>query len=219
MLVNVRLVCIVAVDIGGCKGVKIYSRDSLGARHPTHFLTFHTPACLFFVHHTAWNECHNFDSCARTLRDIQNDHMDPPKSNKNDLNLKEREGVLRLKGIMKCHRNLKFVSDWSDIGYSFLVGQDGNIYEGRGWHHVGAHTKNYNRDWFAASFMGSFTTHLPNNASLNAVKDLIDCGIQKGFISHSYVLFGHRDKGNTTCPGDRLYHEIQSWPHYNHTHP
>ena len=138
---------------------------------------------------------------------------------KTDLNLKEKEGVLRLKGIMKCYRNLKFVSGWSDIGYSFLVGQDGNIYEGRGWHHVGAHTKGHNSRGFAASFMGNFTTHLPNAASLNATKLLIACGIQKGFISHSYVLYGHRDKGNTTCPGDRLYHEIRSWPHYNHTHP
>lgn len=32
---------------------------------------------------------------------------------------------------------------WDDIGYSFLVGQDGNVYEGRGWHHVGAHTQGY----------------------------------------------------------------------------
>lgn len=120
---------------------------------------------------------------------------------------------------MKCYRNVKFVSGWSDIGYSFLVGQDGNIYEGRGWHHVGAHTQGYNSRGFAASFMGNFMTHLPNAASLTAVKHLIACGIQKGFISHSYHLYGHRDVGTTECPGDRLYHEIQSWPHYSHTHP
>ncbi len=33
---------------------------------------------------------------------------------------------------------------WSDIGYSFLVGGDGKIYEGRGWNVVGAHTSGYN---------------------------------------------------------------------------
>ncbi|XP_078310961.1 peptidoglycan-recognition protein SC2-like isoform X2 [Crassostrea virginica] len=176
-----------AVDIGGCTGVKIYSRDSWGARHPKSFSTFHTPASLFFVHHTAGNECHDFNSCASTLRGIQNYHMD--------------------------------TRGWSDIGYSFLVGQDGNIYEGRGWHHVGAHTQGYNSRGFAASFMGNFMTHLPNAASLNAVKNLIACGIQKGFISHSYHLYGHRDVKTTECPGDRLYHEIQSWPHYSHTHP
>ena len=80
---------IVAVDIGGCTGVKIYSRDSWGARRPKSFSTFHTPASLFFVHHTAGNECHDFNSCASTLRGIQNYHMDT-RGNKNEWNVKER---------------------------------------------------------------------------------------------------------------------------------
>ncbi|KAF5402092.1 Peptidoglycan recognition protein 5 [Paragonimus heterotremus] len=33
---------------------------------------------------------------------------------------------------------------WSDIGYSFLVGNDGKVYEGRGWGVVGAHAKGAN---------------------------------------------------------------------------
>ena len=33
---------------------------------------------------------------------------------------------------------------WADIGYSFLVGEDGNVYEGRGWSLAGAHCIGYN---------------------------------------------------------------------------
>lgn len=33
---------------------------------------------------------------------------------------------------------------WWDIGYSFMIGEDGNVYEGRGWDEVGAHTYGYN---------------------------------------------------------------------------
>jgi hypothetical protein len=29
---------------------------------------------------------------------------------------------------------------YCDIGYSFLIGGDGNVYEGRGWDRVGSHT-------------------------------------------------------------------------------
>lgn len=29
---------------------------------------------------------------------------------------------------------------WDDIAYSFVVGGDGNVYEGRGWSTVGAHS-------------------------------------------------------------------------------
>jgi peptidoglycan recognition protein len=31
------------------------------------------------------------------------------------------------------------IQGWSDIGYNFIVGEDGNVYEGRGWTKVGAH--------------------------------------------------------------------------------
>jgi len=35
---------------------------------------------------------------------------------------------------------------WAGIGYNFLVDQEGNIYEGRGWNLVGAHCPNFNRN-------------------------------------------------------------------------
>lgn len=30
---------------------------------------------------------------------------------------------------------------WDDIGYNWLIGGDGQVYEGRGWNKQGAHTK------------------------------------------------------------------------------
>ncbi|GFO44102.1 hypothetical protein PoB_007060700 [Plakobranchus ocellatus] len=33
---------------------------------------------------------------------------------------------------------------WDDIGYSFLIGGEGTVFEGRGWDRVGAHTKGHN---------------------------------------------------------------------------
>lgn len=33
---------------------------------------------------------------------------------------------------------------WNDIGYSFVVGGDGRIYQGRGFNVVGAHAPRYN---------------------------------------------------------------------------
>ncbi|XP_056006494.1 peptidoglycan-recognition protein SC2-like isoform X2 [Ostrea edulis] len=124
--------------------------------------------------------------------------------------------VTTLKEIQHFHMDTR---GWDDIGYSFLVGQDGNIYEGRGWDHVGAHTLHYNTSGYAASFMGNFMTHPPNDASLTAVKKLIDYGISQGYIAATYKLYGHRDVGNTACPGDALYPIIQTWPHYTHTKP
>lgn len=64
--------------------------------------------------------------------------------------------------------------------------------------------------------MGNFMTHAPNDMAINAVKSLIHCGVQMGKITHNYVLKGHRDVGQTACPGDKLYALIKTWPHYHH---
>lgn len=104
---------------------------------------------------------------------------------------------------------------WPDIGYSFLVGDDGAVYVGVGWKNIGSHSKPYNGRSFAASFIGDFGTTKPNNAALNAVKNLIQCGVNLGHITSKYRLYGHRDIKPTICPGDALYNEIKTWPHYS----
>jgi len=104
---------------------------------------------------------------------------------------------------------------WSDIGYSFLVGEDGKVYEGRGWSRVGAHTSGYNSVAIAVSFIGDFTSRNPNEQAMQAAKDLLDCGVRRGYLRSTYELFGHRDGGCTACPGNTLYPTIQSWPNFS----
>ncbi|KAK7109321.1 peptidoglycan-recognition protein SC2-like [Littorina saxatilis] len=103
---------------------------------------------------------------------------------------------------------------WNDIGYNFVVGEDGNAYEARGWDAIGAHTRGYNTNGIAISVIGDFSNKVPNEAALNTVKQLIQCGLANHKISHSYTLKGHRDVGTTACPGTAYYNLIQSWPHF-----
>lgn len=74
---------LIGTDSGMCSNVKIYSRATWGARHPKSVTTMHTPASLFFVHHTEGNFCHDFTSCAAQARGIQNYHMDSRGIEKN----------------------------------------------------------------------------------------------------------------------------------------
>ena len=46
-----------------------------------------------------------------------------------------------MKGIQDFHMDDR---DWWDIGYNFLIGQDGRIYEGRGFTVQGAHCSGWN---------------------------------------------------------------------------
>ncbi|RWS18622.1 peptidoglycan recognition protein-like protein [Leptotrombidium deliense] len=103
---------------------------------------------------------------------------------------------------------------WGDIGYSFLIGGDGKVYEGRGWGVEGAHTLGYNRNGIGISFIGDFTNVTPSNNMLNAAKALIACGVKSGKIKSTYQLHGHRDAGSTACPGNKLYAIIKTWKNY-----
>ena len=66
-------------------------------------------------------------------------------------------------------------TDWSDIGYNFLIGGDGRVYEGRGWPYQGGHTLCYNDIAVAMSYIGYFNDKLPTPAALQAGRDMLAC--------------------------------------------
>lgn len=51
------------------------------------------------------------------------------------------------------HMNRK---GWNDIGYNFLVGEDGNVYEGRGWGKQGAHSVPFNKKSIGICIIGDY---------------------------------------------------------------
>ncbi|KAM9326279.1 peptidoglycan recognition protein 1-like [Gastrophryne carolinensis] len=117
----------------------------------------------------------------------------------------------QMRNVQHYHRNVK---GWCDIGYNFLIGEDGRVYEGRGWRTLGTHSGEHNGRSIAISFMGNFMGRAPNMAALSAAQKLISCGVAKHHIKRSYVLKGHRDVNPTLSPGDALYRVIRKWPHY-----
>ena len=78
---------------------------------------------------------------------------------------------------------------WDDIGYSFLVGDDGNIYEARGWDRVGAHTLGWNDKSKSIAVMGNFNYDLPSLLALKAINRLISCGVHQEKVLPNYNLY------------------------------
>ncbi|GAB1866960.1 N-acetylmuramoyl-L-alanine amidase [Camponotus japonicus] len=103
---------------------------------------------------------------------------------------------------------------WWDIGYNFLIGEDGNAYEGRGWDYVGAHAPGYNTQSIGICILGYFSDFLPNLAALKTLNELIACGISLGKISDKYNVLGHRQARNTECPGQSLYEYVTTFPRW-----
>ncbi|XP_041362760.1 peptidoglycan-recognition protein SC2-like [Gigantopelta aegis] len=113
----------------------------------------------------------------------------------------------RVRSIQNHHMN---TNRWSDIGYNFLVGEDGRVYEGRGWNKVGAHARGYNSRSVGICMIGDFMSSIPNGAALNAVRGLLAMGLSQGKLTSYYRLRGHSDVGATSCPGSTLYYILSS---------
>ncbi|MCZ4497672.1 MAG: N-acetylmuramoyl-L-alanine amidase, family 2 [Marmoricola sp.] len=140
--------------------------------------------------------------------------------NANDYTAQEVPALLR--GIYAYHTQSR---GWSDIGYNYLVDRFGRIWEGRygGVDRavVGAHTLGYNDYAFAMSAIGNYEIAQPPQAVLDAYAALFAWKLSlydiKADATHLKVkdrylnaINGHRDVGQTACPGKYLYAKIPS---------
>lgn len=109
--------------------------------------------------------------------------------------------------IENYHRNEK---RWAAIGYHFLVGKDGRIYEGRPVKFQGAHTSTENENNIGISVIGDFMHQLPNERQLSALRTFLDDHRRKYGISKARI-YGHRDLHASLCPGDALYGWVRQY--------
>lgn len=108
-----------------------------------------------------------------------------------------------LRQIDRQHRQ----QGWEGIGYSFVIGPSGTVYEGRG-QRVGAHTEGVNSSGFGVCFLGNFMQFAPTAAAVQAFVELCWHLIAVGALVPEFHLTGHRDWGATACPGNVLYAQL-----------
>ncbi len=107
-----------------------------------------------------------------------------------------------VKGIQNFHRNSR---GWADIGYHWIIGLDGNVYEGRSLEAQGAHAGGGNNvENLGISVIGDFTRTLPAARQLRTTQRFLEAQLAYyGVPIHE--LHGHRDFKATECPGSTLY--------------
>lgn len=98
---------------------------------------------------------------------------------------------------------------WGSIGYSWLVDDSGNIFEGRGWFRTGAHTYGYNSKGYAVCWLGDSNVSRPTQAALSAVGAVVRMGITAGAFTPTPTIVAHRDRvPDTSCCGDVMYAQL-----------
>lgn len=119
-------------------------------------------------------------------------------------------GAASIRGIQNFHMDAPS-HGWNDIGYHFLIGVEGDIYEGRPEWAIGAHAPP-NRGMLGICLIGNFQPgeDLPSAAQNEALVALL------GYLSDKYAIpprtriFGHRDFSSTSCPGDVMYGRLEN---------
>ena len=65
--------------------------------------------------------------------------------------------------------------------------------------------------------MGTFNSNTqPTAKALQAIKDLMVCGVNKKKVKTLYNVGGHCNFANKDCPGSSVYEKLRYWPRYNH---
>ncbi|MFC5999694.1 FG-GAP-like repeat-containing protein [Quadrisphaera sp. GCM10027208] len=139
------------------------------------------------------------------------------------------QAVQQIRGIYAYHTK---TLGWADIGYNLLVDRYGTVYEGRRGSIdqaiQGAHSGGFNRDTYGVSLMGNFEVAEPPAAAVAAMTRVIGWKMGQygtnplgtttlvsagggtsryaaGSVVRLPALLGHRDVGQTSCPGRYLY--------------
>lgn len=119
-----------------------------------------------------------------------------------------------VRGIYQYHAQ---TLDWGDIGYNFLIDPQGRIFEGRtgGWGVIGAHALGYNTGSIGISLIGTYESSpitpaaeqslVQLTAFISAKYDLDPTATHYFIDKNGPVLGGHRDYGQTLCPGTAEY--------------
>jgi len=127
----------------------------------------------------------------------------------------ESDWAARVRQIWDFHVNTR---GWADIGYNYLIDQNGLLYVGRGEDAKGAHFSGYNSGTCGIAYLGTFSQFTPPDtmhatfkkyaAYKSCQKHLTPTEIAHHQASGRdlYAIAGHRDSGSgTECPGDILY--------------
>lgn len=142
----------------------------------------------------------------------------PPKENLTKLKLPVNRVIIAHTATENCHTQsscvyrVRFIQEqhiginnYGDIGYNFLIGGDGNVYEGRGWQTVGAFLKGQNSKSEGIAFIGHYSRETPTEQQMEMLDALMENGTRSGYLTEDFKLYGARQWQATESPGHILY--------------
>lgn len=125
-----------------------------------------------------------------------------------------RTGLERMRALYQFHATNR---GWGDIGYHYVIDDQGQIYEGRagGDYVVGGHVYCNNVGTVGVALMGNFDKEQPTQEQTKSLQWLLQLLAQKYQINTSQdvvfhgkslpTIVGHRQLVSTDCPGTTMW--------------
>lgn len=104
-----------------------------------------------------------------------------------------------VKDVDAWHRQRGF----NGIGYHYLIGINGEVWEGRPIEKAGAHTEGYNSTSIGVSYVGGMDKEMknPKDTRTQAQKDSLARLLKELVIKFPKAkIYGHRDFAKKACP-------------------
>jgi hypothetical protein len=117
----------------------------------------------------------------------------------------ERDDLDTMLEVQRAHRQDR---GWADVGYHFMVGKTGTIFEGRDLQVRGTHVEGHNTGSLGICLLGNMTWDVPTEAQVNATQRLVGWLVKK---VNPGCIATHRDFNPLTyCPGDDIQNFSQA---------
>ncbi|KAK3912834.1 Peptidoglycan-recognition protein SC2 [Frankliniella fusca] len=164
----------------------------------------------------AW-DARERDALSLPVRTVVVHHTDGPAcADRQDCEKKVRAS--QVSDSRRVNRLQEYAMDdgWADIPYSFLVGGDGLVYEGRGWCAVGASDIGWNSEILSFALIGQFDHTSPTARQRDALLSVLGWGVSHGRIHEKYQLAGscQLSANRTSGPGLRFMDDLVTWDHW-----
>lgn len=98
---------------------------------------------------------------------------------------------------------------WAGIGYHFVIEVNGDIIQANLLTNVSYNVSGHNTRSIGICLSGDFTKQEPSPQQLKSLKNLI-AHLRREFPQQLEV-FGHKDYGQTSCPGPSLYKHLNKF--------
>ena len=160
----------------------IRMREAWGARPYRGTVRLNSSLRRGLIHHTVNSNTYSRDQVPSMLRSIQAYHQD--------------------------------TRGWADIAYNFVVDRFGTLWEGRARSYedpvIGSASSGDETGNVTVAFLGDGSRYTPSSSVLRSMGRLLGWKLRRhGLTPTRANIMGHRDIGQTSCPGDALYARIR----------